>query len=30
VPPDDMLYYPVSPRVSNARNDDAQCLEPLA
>jgi len=30
VPAEDMLYYPVSPMVSNARNDVPACLIPIA
>ena len=29
VPPEAMRYYPVSPLVSNARNDVPACLEPI-
>ena len=29
-PADPMAFYRVSPRVNNARNDDAACIEPLA
>lgn len=29
VPPQEMRYYPVSPLVSNARNDVPACLDPI-
>jgi putative SOS response-associated peptidase YedK len=28
-PPEEMTAYPVSLRVNNPRNDDAQCIEPM-
>ena len=28
-PPEAMTYYPVNLRVSNPRNDDVLCIEPL-
>jgi putative SOS response-associated peptidase YedK len=28
-PPEQMMYFPVSLRVNNPRNDDALCVEPL-
>jgi len=29
-PADDMAFYRVSTRVNNVRNDDAECIVPLA